>query len=77
MTSSTLAKFEGRLYPPLKLSNSEIGNVSLANNETDYFATTQITSTGNQYLSEDRDTAKIMISMCLTFFTGIFHVKIK
>lgn len=83
MVSTTLAKFEGKYYgPSTALESSVLNN----NNSSPHFETTaefisttvtskvmQVSSSAN-YLSPNRDEAKILISMCLTFFTGIFHV---
>ena len=72
MTSSTLAKFEGRLYPsqrPSIVSGNLTYNITTTHETTHTFVLSK-----NEYLSDDPDTAKIMISTCLTFFTGIFHV---
>jgi MFS superfamily sulfate permease-like transporter len=75
MTSTCLAKFEGRLYPSIQ---SLISTPSAEINDTiGYMETTAqmaLTTAPNQYLSLDRNEAKIMISMALTFLTGIFHV---
>jgi len=72
MTSSTLAKFEGRFYP---LQRPSITSGNLTYNFTITHETTHgFVLSNNEYLSDDPDTAKIMISTCLTFFTGIFHV---
>ena len=86
MTSSCLAKFEGRWYTSLQqaAATTQLPNLndtfafetlSTTTNLYESITTTQVTTaSSNQYLSQNRDEAKIMISMCLTFFTGIFHV---
>jgi MFS superfamily sulfate permease-like transporter len=60
MTANTLSKFEGKLYP----TQSELTLLSNPNN----------TFSNMQYISNDPVEAKILISMCLTFFSGLFQV---
>lgn len=62
MTANTLSKFEGILYP----TQSELTLLSDPNT----------TFLNSQYISNDPMQAKILISMCLTFFSGIFQVLI-
>lgn len=76
MTASAILKYEGILYPADK------SHGKLAENITDFSATTEATllatttKSDPNFLSDDVATARIQISMCLTFLVGIIHVSI-
>ena len=62
MTRSCFVKFEGKYF----------GSIENITNNTNVSLKSDLTS---QYLSQDISEAKVLISTCLTLFTGIFHVR--
>ena len=60
MTRSSFVKFEGKYFGPI----------------TNGTNTSLMTGSTSQYLSQDIGEAKVLISTCLTFVTGIFHVSV-
>lgn len=67
MLASLLAKLEGKYFPSSPITGGG-GGFNVTN------ITTAAMTTNTQYLSDDPVTAKIMISMCVTFFVGVLHV---
>lgn len=81
MVSSTVEKFEGKLYPSASHDTSQAHSSSSPSYLTDQMRnstvapiSSSIDHANSTFLSDNPDEAKIMITACIAFFVAIFQV---